>query len=102
MRYGASRRGPRRKRGNPARCDAITPEVTDTRYELIVAPSAPRQLSETLPEAVAVAAFEFIAGRCSTTRNVLASDFVRHSMIDTAPAEAPTAFCTESMRSFAS
>ncbi len=36
--------------------------MTDARYELIVAPSARRQLSETLPEAVAVAAFEFIVG----------------------------------------
>jgi mRNA interferase RelE/StbE len=32
------------------------------RYELIVAPSARRQLSEKLPEAVAFAAFEFIVG----------------------------------------
>jgi mRNA interferase RelE/StbE len=32
------------------------------RYELIVAPSARRQLSEELPEAVAFAAFEFIVG----------------------------------------
>ena len=36
--------------------------MTDARYELIVAPSARRQLSETLPGAVAVAAFEFIVG----------------------------------------
>jgi mRNA interferase RelE/StbE len=36
--------------------------VTDIRYELIVAPSARRQLAEHLPEAVAVAAFEFIVG----------------------------------------
>ncbi|MFN3217112.1 MAG: type II toxin-antitoxin system RelE family toxin [Acidimicrobiales bacterium] len=36
--------------------------MTDTRWELIVAPSARRQLSEHLPEAVAVAAFEFIIG----------------------------------------
>ena len=36
--------------------------MTDTRYELIVAPSARRQLSEHLPEAVALAAFEFIIG----------------------------------------
>ncbi len=36
--------------------------MTGARYELIVAPSARRQLSETLPEAVAVAAFEFIVG----------------------------------------
>lgn len=36
--------------------------MTKTRYELIVAPSARRQLSETLPEVVAVAAFEFIVG----------------------------------------
>jgi mRNA interferase RelE/StbE len=36
--------------------------MTDGRFELIVAPSARRQLSETLPEAVAFAAFEFIVG----------------------------------------
>ncbi|MFN0027080.1 MAG: type II toxin-antitoxin system RelE family toxin [Acidimicrobiales bacterium] len=36
--------------------------MTGARYELIVAPSARRQLSETLPESVAVAAFEFIVG----------------------------------------
>lgn len=32
------------------------------RYELIVAPTARRQLSEQLPEGVAFAAFEFIVG----------------------------------------
>ena len=36
--------------------------MTEDRYELIVAPSARRQLSEQLPEPVAVAAFEFIVG----------------------------------------
>ncbi len=36
--------------------------MSDGRYELIVAPSARRQLSEELPEAVAFAAFEFIVG----------------------------------------
>jgi mRNA-degrading endonuclease RelE of RelBE toxin-antitoxin system len=33
-----------------------------TRYELIIAPTARRQLSEVLPEAVAFAALEFITG----------------------------------------
>jgi mRNA-degrading endonuclease RelE of RelBE toxin-antitoxin system len=32
------------------------------RYRLIVAPTARRQLSETLPESVAFAAYEFIVG----------------------------------------
>lgn len=32
------------------------------RYELIISPSARRQLAETLPEAVAFAAHEFIVG----------------------------------------
>lgn len=32
------------------------------RYRLVIAPSARRQLSEALPEAVAVAAYEFITG----------------------------------------
>jgi mRNA interferase RelE/StbE len=36
--------------------------MSDGRYELIVAPSARRQLSEELPAAVALAAFEFIVG----------------------------------------
>jgi mRNA interferase RelE/StbE len=36
--------------------------MSDGRYELIIAPSARRQLSEELPEAVAFAGFEFIVG----------------------------------------
>ena len=36
--------------------------MSDGRYELMVAPSVRRQLSEELPEAVASAAFEFIVG----------------------------------------
>jgi mRNA interferase RelE/StbE len=36
--------------------------VTDRRYELIIAPSARRQLTEHLPESVAFAAYEFIIG----------------------------------------
>lgn len=36
--------------------------MSDGRYELVVAPSARRQLSEELTEAVAFAAFEFIVG----------------------------------------
>ena len=36
--------------------------MTAGSYELIVAPSARRQLAEQLPEAVAFAAFEFIVG----------------------------------------
>ncbi len=32
------------------------------RYRLVVAPSARRQLSESLPEAVAMAAYEFMVG----------------------------------------
>ena len=36
--------------------------MSDRRSELIVAPSARRQPSEELPEAVAFAAFEFIVG----------------------------------------
>ena len=36
--------------------------MSDGRYELVVAQSARRQLSEELPEAVAFAAFEFIVG----------------------------------------
>ena len=36
--------------------------MTDRRYELVVAPTVCRQLTETLPEAVAFAAYEFITG----------------------------------------
>lgn len=36
--------------------------MTDRRYELIIAPSARRQLAEHLPESVAFAAYEFITG----------------------------------------
>ena len=36
--------------------------MTDQRYELVVAPTVRRQLAETLPEAVAFAAYEFITG----------------------------------------
>jgi mRNA interferase RelE/StbE len=36
--------------------------VTDRRYELVVAPTAKRQLAEELPESVAFAAYEFIIG----------------------------------------
>ncbi|WP_328358480.1 type II toxin-antitoxin system RelE/ParE family toxin [Mycobacterium sp. NBC_00419] len=36
--------------------------MTDQRYELVVAPTVRRQLAETLPEAVAFAAYEFISG----------------------------------------
>jgi mRNA interferase RelE/StbE len=36
--------------------------VTDQRYELIIAPTAKRQLAEQLPELVAFAAYEFIIG----------------------------------------
>lgn len=32
------------------------------RYRLVIAPTAPRQLSESLPESVAFAAYEFIVG----------------------------------------
>lgn len=36
--------------------------MTDQRYELVIAPSARRQLAEQLPESVAFAAYEFIVG----------------------------------------
>ncbi|WP_369802931.1 hypothetical protein [Mycobacterium sp. EPa45] len=36
--------------------------MTDQRYELVVAPTVRRQLTQTLPEAVAFAAYEFITG----------------------------------------
>ncbi len=36
--------------------------MTDRRYELLIAPTARRQLTEQLPESVASAAYEFIVG----------------------------------------
>ena len=36
--------------------------MTDRRYELIIAPTAKKQLAEQLPESVAFAAYEFIIG----------------------------------------
>ena len=36
--------------------------MTEGRYELLVAPTARRQLAEYLPESVAFAAYEFITG----------------------------------------
>lgn len=36
--------------------------MTDRRYELIIAPTAKKQLAEELPESVAFAAYEFIIG----------------------------------------
>jgi len=36
--------------------------VSDQRYELVIAPTARRQLAEQLPESVAFAAYEFIVG----------------------------------------
>ncbi|MGD9702120.1 MAG: type II toxin-antitoxin system RelE/ParE family toxin [Acidimicrobiia bacterium] len=36
--------------------------MTDERYQLLVAPTARRQLAEQLPSAVAFAAYEFIVG----------------------------------------
>jgi mRNA interferase RelE/StbE len=36
--------------------------VSDTRYLLLISPTARRQLAEQLPEAIAFAAYEFIIG----------------------------------------
>lgn len=36
--------------------------MSDTRYTLLIAPTARRQLAEQLPEAVAFAAYEFVSG----------------------------------------
>jgi mRNA interferase RelE/StbE len=36
--------------------------VSDQRFELVIAPTARRQLTEQLPESVAFAAYEFIIG----------------------------------------
>jgi mRNA-degrading endonuclease RelE of RelBE toxin-antitoxin system len=37
--------------------------VSDVGYELVISPTARRQLAEVLPESVAFAAYEFIIGR---------------------------------------
>ena len=36
--------------------------MTDERYELLISPTARRQLTEQLPESVAFAAYEFVVG----------------------------------------
>lgn len=36
--------------------------MTDGRYELLISPTARRQLTDQLPEAIAFAAYEFITG----------------------------------------
>jgi mRNA interferase RelE/StbE len=36
--------------------------VTDERFELVISPTARRQLTENLPESVAFAAYDFIVG----------------------------------------
>lgn len=52
--------------------------MSNDRYELIISPTARRQLSEQLAEAVAFAAYEFIVGPLlDTTLAGLASDYAR-------------------------
>gem|GEM_PF-5621189 len=70
--------------------------MSDGHFELVIAPTARRQLSDRLPEAVAFAAYAFIIGRCSTTPAGSGRDSDRHLPIDTAHVEAPTGSSTES------
>ena len=92
------RRGEREK---PGRGDAnpTSREVTDRRYELVIAPTARRQLTEQLPESIAFAAYEFIVGplpdnphRVGKRLRTPLND--RHSA-----AVAPIVCCTESTMS---
>ena len=70
--------------------------MTDRRYELIIAPTARRQLAEQLPESVAFAAYEFIIDRYSTIPTASTSSCDRRCTTATARAAAPIACSTES------
>jgi hypothetical protein len=65
-----------------------TPAEEDS-YELRTT-SIVRALSETLPEAVAAAAYEFITGLCSQIPTGLARGCYRQWTTGSAPAVAPT------------
>ncbi len=72
--------------------------MSNGRYELIVAPSARRQLSEELPEAVAFAAFEFIVGPLLDNPNRVGKRLRPPLTIVTALAEERTGSSIESTR----
>ena len=65
--------------------------MTDRRYELIIAPTAKKQLAEQLPESVAFAAYEFIIGPLLTIPTEWASSSDHRCTIATAHVAAPTA-----------
>ena len=46
----------------PGHASTPSQDVTDRRYELIIAPTAKKELAEQLPESVAFAVYEFIIG----------------------------------------
>lgn len=61
------------------------------RYTLSITPTARRQLAETLPEVVALAAYEFIVGLLLDTPTVSESDCMHRWRTVTAHAGEPTA-----------
>jgi hypothetical protein len=60
--------------------------VNDVGYELVISPTARRQLAEVLPESVAFAAYEFIIGPLLANLTVSASAWGLHSATATAHA----------------
>lgn len=65
--------------------------MSDQRYELVVAPTARRQLTDQLPESVAFAAYEFIVGPLRDNPHRVGKQLRPPSMIATARGAAPIA-----------
>jgi hypothetical protein len=65
--------------------------VSDDRFELVISPTARRQLTDRLPESVAFAAYEFIIGPLLENPHRVRKRLAHHSTTGTAPTEAPTA-----------
>jgi hypothetical protein len=65
--------------------------VNEQRYELVVSPTARRQLTDQLPESVAFAAYESSSARYWTTRTGWANGSGHPWPTATARDEAPTA-----------
>ena len=70
--------------------------MTDDRFELVISPTARRQLTDKLPEPVAFAAYEFIIGPLLDNPRRVGKRLDRHWPIDTAPVVVHTGSSTES------
>jgi mRNA interferase RelE/StbE len=64
--------------------------VSEDRFELVISPTARRQLTDKLPESVAFAAHEFMIGPLLDNPQRAGRGWDRHSPISTAPGVAPT------------